>query len=581
MKNSPPSESTGLDPIAASDPGSTTIQTPRHVRDGDNKLKKSIIYLILAGLLLLIGSVLIMSAVPPVSRDALTHHLAVPKLWIKHGGIHEIPNLQFSYAPMNVDLLYALALLLGSDIFPKYIHFLFGLATAWFIYAYLKPRTNSVYAWLGGLIFLSTPVIVKLSVSAYVDLGLVFFSWTSIYFLFKWMRSALSIRPLIAAAALCGLGLGTKYNGLLVFCLLSLFIPLIYARITRNTQTLSTTRSLASLAAFIVVSLAVFSPWMIKNYRWTGNPVYPLYDQVFNDQSAKKDNQTPTMRPWLQRKLIYKETALETALIPVRIFFQGRDDNPQYFDGRLNPLLFIFPFLAFWGYRSCDRYFKTELLILVGFSFLYLLYASFVVDMRIRYIAPIIPPLTVLAVLGIRNVFSFIGERSIQLHQPLAIGLIIVLSILLAHNGFYVKQLFATVAPMDYLNDRLSRAEYIEAFRPEYPVVQTANQLPGEDIKILVLFMGNRRYYFDGDVEFALETFQDAAMMTGVPIAATLSNSGFTHVIVGVHQFKIWAKNTFSGEQIQRINAFFDAGGQITDDKNGYALFEIQLTEKP
>ena len=30
------------------------------------------------------------------------------------------------------------------------------------------------------------------------------------------------------------------------------------------------------------------------------------------------------MKPWLQRKLIYKESALETALIPIRIFFQGK-----------------------------------------------------------------------------------------------------------------------------------------------------------------------------------------------------------------------------------------------------------------
>ena len=35
-------------------------------------------------------SMIILAAVPPVSKDALTHHLAVPKLYLNDGGIHEI-----------------------------------------------------------------------------------------------------------------------------------------------------------------------------------------------------------------------------------------------------------------------------------------------------------------------------------------------------------------------------------------------------------------------------------------------------------------------------------------------------------
>ena len=44
-----------------------------------------------AFLFLLILSILILSWVPPVSKDALSHHLAVPKLYLTHGGIYEIP----------------------------------------------------------------------------------------------------------------------------------------------------------------------------------------------------------------------------------------------------------------------------------------------------------------------------------------------------------------------------------------------------------------------------------------------------------------------------------------------------------
>ena len=75
--------------------------------------------------LLIIGTVIcisILASVPPVSRDALIHHLAVPKLYLEHGGIYEIPSIRFSYYPMNLNLLYMIPLYFGNDILPKFIH---------------------------------------------------------------------------------------------------------------------------------------------------------------------------------------------------------------------------------------------------------------------------------------------------------------------------------------------------------------------------------------------------------------------------------------------------------------------------
>ena len=66
-----------------------------------------------------------LASVPPTSRDALTHHLAVPKLYLQHGGIYEIPWLEFSYYPMNLDLLYMIPLAFGNDIIPKVFTFFF------------------------------------------------------------------------------------------------------------------------------------------------------------------------------------------------------------------------------------------------------------------------------------------------------------------------------------------------------------------------------------------------------------------------------------------------------------------------
>ena len=124
------------------------------------KMNRTQIDLYLNRLLILFISILIIAVgilcwVPPVSRDALTHHLAVPKLYMEHGGIHEIPSIPASYNPMNLDLLYLIPLYFGNDIIPKFIHLSFALLTAWLIFGYLKRRLNSVYALLGVIFFLS------------------------------------------------------------------------------------------------------------------------------------------------------------------------------------------------------------------------------------------------------------------------------------------------------------------------------------------------------------------------------------------------------------------------------------------
>ncbi len=318
-------------------------------------------------LVALFSSIILMCAVPPVSRDALTHHLAVPRLYIQAGGIHELPDIRPSYYPQLLDLIYCVPLILGNDIAPKYIHFAFALLTALLIFLHLKQRLNRFYGLLGVLFFLSLPVIIKLSVTVYVDLGLIFFSFASLLSLLKWQDKKFQFRWLFLSALCCGLALSTKYNGLITCFILTAITSVLYLKgigvIESSLQakgnmpilSIQRTKSVQLQAAgyaicFLLISTAVFSPWMIKNYSWTKNPVYPLYDNFFNPEPETdlvNHNSNPTMNHFLIRKLIYKESWFETAIIPLRIFFQGEDDNPQKFDGKLNPLLFILPFFAF------------------------------------------------------------------------------------------------------------------------------------------------------------------------------------------------------------------------------------------
>jgi hypothetical protein len=533
--------------------------------------------LIVAGLVLIVIAVLIMAAVPPTSRDALSHHLAIPKLWIKSGSIAPMPQFTFSYYPMNIDLLYVIPIVFGNDIIPKYIHFLFAVATAGLIYSYLKLRANPTMSLLGALLFLSTPIIVKLSINAYVDLGLVFFSWASIYYLFAWARSLPSTKHLVFSAIFCGLGIGTKYNGMIVLFLMTLFVALIYNR-SVDQKHYRPIRVIGYPVIFFLVAMTIFSPWMIRNYRLTGNPVYPLYRDRIGSQTVTAEMTNMSMKPWLQRKLIYHETLLETGLIPLRIFFQGQDDNPQFFDGRLNPALCLFPFLLLLKRRKTDGPLKVEQNLLGAYAILFLLVASFMVDMRIRYIAPTIPPLVVLTIFGIINALDWVNNfdrKTVQKWCRLAI--MVTIFFFLSFNATYIFALFVSVDPLPYIVGESSREEYLANKLPDYPAIQFANQIKSDNMKILALFLGNRLYFFDRPVEFRTQAFADMVEETTDTrdLNTRLQDDGFSHCIIGIQNFESWVNRVFTDNQKKNIVQWLRNDCIQLFSQNGYVVYRF------
>jgi dolichyl-phosphate-mannose-protein mannosyltransferase len=560
------------------------------------------ITILLVGLLLsLIISIVILSYVPPVSRDALTHHLAVPKLYLKHGGIYEIPELKYSYYPMNLDLLYLIPLSFGNDIIPKYIHFSYALLTAWLIFGYLKKRIDTSYALLGVIIYLSLPVIIKLSITVYVDLGLYYFSTASLLCLFKWIEKDFNIKHLIYSAIWCGLALGTKYNGLIVLLLLTLFVPFIYLRFIHS-KTYSQSRAIGYSAVFVIVSLMVFSPWMIKNYIWTRNPIYPLYDNLFNpkkvvqitikatDKESSSSDSTNNFSDVVKkpkgrwgnfdvRKIVYGEKWWETALIPVRVFFQGRDDNPKFFDGRLNPLIFILPFFAFLRLKMNIRALKTEKKILILFSVLFLLFVFFQTDMRIRWIGPIISPLVILSVLGLNEIITIIKKKYSGNKRIILKGCVFIfVTFLVSLNVFYIIGQFRIVQPMSYINGEVGRDEYIEKHRPEYAVINYANHNTPDKAKIMCMFIGNRSYYSDREVVFNYSLASKEGIKKDSPerIFIDLKKRQITHILIRYDLFNKWVEDNYKNREKGVIRQFFKNHVKLLYSKNGHGLYQLK-----
>ena len=531
-----------------------------------------------------------LASVPPTSRDALVHHLSVPKIYLRHSGIYEIPSMDFSYFPMNLDLLYLIPLYFNQPIAAKYIHFFFALLTAWLIFTFLKKYLNSTYGLLGALFFLTIPIIVKLSVTVYVDLGLIFFSWASLFHLLRWHDTHFRTRHLVFSAVFCGLALGTKYNGLILILIMVALVPLLYSIKTNSTITAGDLRqrygnSIKGLGwglAFVIISLIVFSPWMIRNTIWKQNPVYPLFKSVF-DQTKKEistdvdKKKRPPHNAFWTRRYVYKESFNETVLIPIRAFFQGQDDSPKYFDGVLNPALLLFPIAAFWGIKrnKAVSTSHTDRNILALFSFLFMTIVLFKVDFRIRYMAPAIPPLVVLSIIGLKKLFDITSQKTF--FPPRLVKGVVTSLVLIAFsfNAVYIYNQFDYIRPMDYIAGKIDRDAYIARYRIEHPAVVYANKNLPNNARVLCLSIGKRTFYVERDVHLALDFYnRNKEELTELTILKRLKRYGTTHILINRNSYSRRTRH-FEPVEIAVLDKVLKDHTSLLYEENGVQLLEI------
>lgn len=527
----------------------------------------------------LVLSVVILAWTPPISRDALTHHLAVPKLYLKHGGIYEIPFMVFSYYPMNLELLYSIPLYFGNDIVPKYIHFAFALLTAWLIFNYLRHRTDILYAVLGVLFFLSIPIILKLSVTVYVDLGLVFFSAASLLLLLKWVENGFKHKFLVLSAICCGLAMGTKYNGLITFFLLTLFVPFLHSRYAEDDKA-GAAYSLQYGALFFVFAVLLFAPWMVRNSIWTGNPLYPLFDSWFNPGNQIHRQ---TIGLFTFRSAVYHEEWWQIALLPIRIFFEGQDGNPQYFDGRLNPFLLLVPLFAFYRVGKESVAMRMELKAMLSFSVLFFAFSLFSGNLRVRYISPIIPPLVILSIFGLRRMIYEAKALKIRLLRDIGLaGIVLIICFILWLNFSYLKDQYAYIDPFSYIGGAVTRDEYIERYRSEFPTMRYINENLPPDARMLFLFMGNRGYYCDREYLFDMTNNRSllkslvAASHSTDDLLLQIQGRGITHLLIHYPIFNRWVRDAFTDEEQEILRKFFQQHVRLLYSKEGYGLLRLE-----
>lgn len=253
----------------------------RLLRGSSLKSHFSAASLLFGSVLFLAGSFLFAKSLFPVTYiDAVVYHLGVPNYYLQEGGISYIPYDAFSNFPFVAEMIYTLAMLVSgvksAQVICVFVFFLLLAA----VYSFSKRFLTGIPPWMPVLFCLAVPSFMEAAILVKNDLHFVLFFLLAAHCFFEWEDTE-NCRWLILSGLFMGLCASVKYTAL-IFLPVTAFVGLCYVVLKKGEG--FTRPFLTGLLKLSVPAIVVFSPWLIKNYIWTGNPFYPAFYGFFGGQ---------------------------------------------------------------------------------------------------------------------------------------------------------------------------------------------------------------------------------------------------------------------------------------------------------
>lgn len=215
---------------------------------------------------------LLQALTPATDYDGLVYHLTAPKTYLTEHRLVSFPLIPQANFPATGEMLYTIALGLGSPMTAKVIHFSFVLLTSIAAFSMARRFLNREVAWLTLAVLWSIFIFALEAGWAYTDLIWTFYEFLALYAFLLWRESG-DRRWLLGSGIFMGLALGTKYLALQGFTLL--FVTIAFSSWQSNQGRLD--RTAKDLLPWVAIATVVASPWYLKNWIWLGNPIYPYF----------------------------------------------------------------------------------------------------------------------------------------------------------------------------------------------------------------------------------------------------------------------------------------------------------------
>jgi hypothetical protein len=194
----------------------------------------------------------------PHPYDVTSYHLQVPREWYEAGKILPLSHNVFSYFPMNVEAQYlALMHAFGGPWRAMYICQYMSVAYAALLLLALAADGGIV----GAAIASCVPWVIMLASVAYVESALMLYTALAIIWALRG-----GMKETLIAAVMAGLAAGVKITA----------VPMLLLAVPPAMIVMRQKNIVRRCVIFLIVGLLVLSPWLIRNFLWCGNPIFPV-----------------------------------------------------------------------------------------------------------------------------------------------------------------------------------------------------------------------------------------------------------------------------------------------------------------
>jgi hypothetical protein len=427
---------------------------------------------------------LVRAGTPPYVFDENIYHLPVTSEFVRQGRIFPNFNNSMGNQPFLIHMIYAVCLLVGSDIAAKFFSLILAVATALSLYAFSQRFLSQRVGVFAIFVFFAAGMVTEVSVTTRVDVSVAGMLFVATYAMINYLKT--SARGwLWASAVLAGFSLSIKHSAALWI----LLIGLMYLLETLLSKQQKIAAVLKLGIVYAVIAFAIASPWYIKNYVWFGNPVYPFFTgevaefgsqgvRYFNAQDEANLNShfktTRTEAPELvqaEEEVLtanIQERAVRHPMLPWELYLKPNTYLMAEARHLPNYLFLIVPLSLIF---TKNRW----VLWLLGLSSCYFLMATWS-SWIARYLLPLYPALTIVTAFTLANASDWLSERlpSMQKLPAFAVAaalMVVVSSCVLA---------LAETRAVEYLSGKLSRRDFMMSFPYYHPIDFINRELPSD-----------------------------------------------------------------------------------------------------
>ncbi len=465
----------------------------------------------------LLAPLLSLALTPTVSWDASAYHLTLPRLFLEAGGFREVPLSVYSYWPLNVQLLYSLALAHGDFVLAKLLHFAFGVATLYALAAGCRAFHRPASGPLAAIFFLANGVVAFELRVAYVDLAHAFFLLAGLLFMLEALER--DRRALWLSGLCCGLAAGVKVSGIAGAAIVgALYLPRLAGALRQPARLRRRLRFF--LTRFAAPVLGLWAPWVVRTWALAGNPAYPFLHRWLGGPDWSPEL-TAKLQAW-QSSIGMGREPMDYLLLPLRVILAG-GEGYERFDGELGVFwLALVPLALLRAPRSA---LVRRCLAVAGLYFVFWSLTS----QQLRFLIPALPPLAIAAAAALVELLERLGAvRWRRAARGLAFAAIV--AFLLASQGRVLAAGYRTLGV--YL-----RAEGDLLASARHPVWGFVEERLPPDARLLLLntnqgFFCRREYLADSFFEASqiadwLSPAADLAELRGL-----LTGRGVSHVLL-------------------------------------------------